>query len=296
MAMNPMQRKARNSFLLGMLITLILTGIVIGILIMQINGMKEKEDALAKRSKTVCMLTEDIKSGQTIDASKLRDITIETDIATDNIIKKADLTESTIAKVDMPKGTFLAKSMILTSDEKTTDDLREQEYNVILLPTDLSKEDYIDIRIRFSNGQDYIVVSKKRVLKSSQNTVFLKMNEDEILTMSNAIVDSYISKGSLIYADKYESPGIQKAATSTYIPNQAVIDLLNSDSNITEKAMSALKKRIETNGGMRNSIDSVLSDVSEQQEQVESGIQEEILKQEAERSRYISAMGEGADY
>ena len=39
MATNPMQRKARNSFLLGMLVMLLISGIVIALLLMQLmNG------------------------------------------------------------------------------------------------------------------------------------------------------------------------------------------------------------------------------------------------------------------
>ena len=37
MAMNPMQKKARTSFLLGMLLTLIITGIIMAFLILQIS-------------------------------------------------------------------------------------------------------------------------------------------------------------------------------------------------------------------------------------------------------------------
>ena len=43
MATNPMQRKARNSFLLGMLLMLIIAGVIIAFLAMQlINKMKEE--------------------------------------------------------------------------------------------------------------------------------------------------------------------------------------------------------------------------------------------------------------
>ena len=45
MATNPMQRKARNSFLGGMLITLIITGAIIAFLIIQLMDIKKKEDA-----------------------------------------------------------------------------------------------------------------------------------------------------------------------------------------------------------------------------------------------------------
>ena len=36
MAMNPMQKKARISFLLGMFLTLIITGVIIGFLVFQL--------------------------------------------------------------------------------------------------------------------------------------------------------------------------------------------------------------------------------------------------------------------
>ena len=44
MATNPMQRKARNSFLLGVLVTLVLAGILIALLILQLKNYKEKEE------------------------------------------------------------------------------------------------------------------------------------------------------------------------------------------------------------------------------------------------------------
>ena len=43
MATNPMQRKARNSFLLGMSLTLVIAGAVIALLILQLKNYKEKE-------------------------------------------------------------------------------------------------------------------------------------------------------------------------------------------------------------------------------------------------------------
>ena len=45
MAKNPMQRKARNSFILGMFITLIITGSIIGLLVFKlININKENKE------------------------------------------------------------------------------------------------------------------------------------------------------------------------------------------------------------------------------------------------------------
>ena len=42
MATNPMQRKARNSFLLGIIVTLIITGVVIALLMLQLKNYKDK--------------------------------------------------------------------------------------------------------------------------------------------------------------------------------------------------------------------------------------------------------------
>ena len=43
MAKNPMQRKAQNSFLLGMLITLLITGIIIAFLILQLTKLTKDQ-------------------------------------------------------------------------------------------------------------------------------------------------------------------------------------------------------------------------------------------------------------
>ena len=50
MATNPMQRKARNSFLLGMLVMLLISGVIIALLFMQLmNKMKKEQEEKAKK-------------------------------------------------------------------------------------------------------------------------------------------------------------------------------------------------------------------------------------------------------
>ena len=46
MAMNPMQRRARNSFLVGFLVALIIMALVVAFLLFQIKNIKEARDAL----------------------------------------------------------------------------------------------------------------------------------------------------------------------------------------------------------------------------------------------------------
>ena len=269
MAVNPMQRKARQSFLLGMLLMLVIAAIVVGILFMQIMNMKNEQDATANASKTVYVLKSDIKSGEPISAGNLEKQTLVTTLANGEIANPANLTENTLAKIDLGKGTILTQSMLV-------------------------EEDYIDIRFMLPNGQDFIVVSKKRVLQSSENTIFLKLSEAEILTMSNAIVESYITEGSMLYATKYVDAGIQNAATPTYAVSKEVLDLIDSNANITTTAKNALYSRYVANN--RTQINNVLSaNMDDYATQVNDKFDEQIRKAQEERSRYLETLGQ-TDY
>ena len=66
MAINPMQRKARNSFLLGMLLMLVIAGAVIALLAVQLKNYKDKELEELNAKVTISVLNQDVKSGQII--------------------------------------------------------------------------------------------------------------------------------------------------------------------------------------------------------------------------------------
>lgn len=295
MAINPMQRKARQSFLLGMLLMLVISAIIIALLFMQIMNMKEEENKTAAASKTVYVLKNDVKSGQEISAVELDKQTLVTTLSTSEIVNIGTLTENTIAKIDLGKGTILTQAMITEQEEEVTDSLRIQEFNMITLPAGLEKNDYVDIRLILPNGQDYIVVSKKRVTQISESTIFVKLSEAEIITMSNAIVESYITQGSMLYATKYTDPGIQQASIPTYTVSSDVLDLIDSNSNIAQEAKNALYSRYVTTN--RDKINTAVSpNMSDAPEKVEDGFNTQIKKAQEERSKYIEALGTDNDF
>lgn len=312
MAINPMQRKARNAFLLGMLVMLVIAAIVVGLLFMQIMQMKKKEQQVQTASKYVYMLTRDVKSGEMVTTDDVKRTNIVTNINSDEIVTDSELTQlieqtnslgetelvadetnMKVATIDLPAGAFLTRDMITLDEEQITDDLRVQEYNMIVLPSDLSKEDYIDVRLSLPNGQDYIVISKKRVLKSTQNTVFLKMTEAEMVTMSNAIVESYKINGSMLYATKYKNAGLQNASTPNYIVSDEVVNLISKNPNIVMTARNEIVTRYNNNGDLRGNIrNSLPEDTDEGNEAVNTGVQEQVQKQKSERTKYIETLGE----
>ena len=184
--------------------------------------------------------------------------------------------------------------MIEESGEKTQDDTREQEFNMIVLPTQLQENDYIDIRLRLPSGQDYIVVSKKKVLNADEITMWIRLTEDEILTLSNAIVEAYQIDGTLLYATKYIEPGLQNAASVTYVPTRSVLQLINSNPNVIQTAKDELAKRYNNStllSGRTDIIDPAVTSVGEEaQGNVSTGTATSIEAQKQSRADYMKEL------
>lgn len=298
MAMNPMQRKANNYLLMGILGTLLVTGLVIVFLFMQLNTLQQEKKAQEAEMKTVYVAAQDIKSGETVSYDKLKSISVSKSVIPSNVLS-VELTENTIAKIALNLGTIVTDNMLQESDDKTTDDLRKQEYNMIILPSQIQSGDYIDVRLRLSNGVDYIVASKKIIDipvidgVESANTISINMNETETMVMSNAIIEAYIDAGSLLYATTYVEPGMQGTVIPTYVPSGTVQNALNANPNIEQEAKNALFARYNQNAGIRtNIIDSTLAQYAQDRvDNIEEGVQEQILKAKEERQLYLESLG-----
>lgn len=299
MAMNPMQRKANNYLLIGVLVTLLITGSIIAILFMQLSKLNKKIEDEQAKMKTVYVVSKDIDSGDKVEITSLKQMSVTGDAVPSNAATISNITEGTISKIDLKVGTVLTTNMINEKGEETTADLRVQEYNMLSLPTQIQSGDYIDIRLRLPNGTDYIVVSKKRVEipmidgVDSANTIKINVSEHEILLMSNAIVEAYWATGSILYATTYVEPGMQDQSTATYLPSDKVIELMNIDPNILTVAKNELFTRYNnTASSVRgNIVNSLNTYAAEGQSNVQSGVQEEITRAKEEREEYLETLG-----
>lgn len=299
MAMNPMQRKANNYLLIGVLVTLLITGSIIAILFMQLSKLNKQIKSQEAKMKSVYIVSKDMNSGEEVSLSNLKQVSVTSDVIPSNIANVSDLTENTVAKIDLKAGTVLTANMLSEKDEQTTADLRVQEYNMVELPTQIKSGDYIDIRLRLPNGTDYIVVSKKKVEiptidgVESANTIKVNVAEQEILLMSNAIVEAYWMAGSKLYVTTYTEPGMQDGATPTYLPSDRVVELMNADPNIVAIAKNELFTRYNSTAStIRGNIVNSLNQYGEDgQENVEAGVQEEITKAREQRQTYLEALG-----
>lgn len=411
MAVNPMQRKARNSFLLGMIVSLLITGIIIVILFLQLKKVKDEQAAEAKLRVNVYTLNQDVKSGQVLTedmfsiqattkttipsnatsvagvidtwflqtsdgekisrigdylylqkadsivevysdgnggyfklvdgekvsiTSKTRPIEdddgwfIRAENNSDNVTRvyegdagnyyiykldnssmstsdsvkrtKVELTLKNVpvlAKVDMNQNTVITPNLVMQSDARVTDDVRIQEYNMIVLPVDLATDDYVDIRLMTPGGQDFIVVSKAQVEVPINedgtyisDTIRMDLREDEILSLSSAIVEAYGIKGAKLYATKYKEPGLQKASTPTYTPNNAVTAQINANPNIVEKAMKELAARYAQSAkDLRNQyLQPGINNDQSYDANVQTGMDQDITNASATRKKYLETL------
>lgn len=316
MPINPMQRRARNSFLIGFLVALIIAAVCILFLLYQIKSINEAKEALESLQSQKLVAIEDIESGTIVTMDSFMLDTVQSTVDDSMIVSEEDFLfydeegniepkynedgserqKEMVMKVNVPAGSIITKDMITESDDLTTDDQRIQEYNMILLPSQLKDGDYIDIRLGLPKGQDYIVLAKKKVISTTATGIWLKLTEEEILTLGNAIVEAYTIVGSKLYAIEYSEPGIQDAAEPTYPVSAEVLDLINNDPNIRQVAKDALWDRYNRNAqaqaAQRNNYitPAVQENIDSMNSNVESKNQEENEKIQAARSEYISAL------
>lgn len=188
--------------------------------------------------------------------------------------------------------------MVSKSNEKTTDDLRKVEYNVLTLPSQLQTGEYIDVRLALPSGQDYIVVSKKQVEIPQvsgvdvADTIWLKLTEDEIITMNNAIVDSARALGSVLKVTIYTEAGIQEAATPTYVPSREVAQLIQNNPNIVQESKNILINRYSNNSDTRNNaLNSAINTGEEGEENLKTKVEESITNSKENRQKYLQSLG-----
>ena len=298
---NPMQKRSKNAFLLGIVITLVLTALVAFVLIGRINNLNDEIKALESKQKTVCVAAMDLESGQDITMDALKTEIVQTSVLEGMIdTSYADAYDEEgnpvmyKTKINIPAGTIITEDMIYVEGQATTKDQRIQEYNMISLPSQMLDGSYIDIRFRLPSGEDYIVLSKKKVEQANATTIWLKVDETEILTMNNAIIEAWMITGSKLYAIEYTEPGMQEKATSTYPISRETLTYLENNPNALGEAIQALQNRY-TEGlvNQRNNvINATLNQYVEDRDSlVEAGTNAEIQSIQDARNEYVQALG-----
>ena len=167
-----------------------------------------------------------------------------------NYITEEDI--GSTAVVDMYEGMTVMTNMVTPLD--VANDTREYELQVVNLMVDQKENDYVDIRIMFPDGTDFLILPKKPVYNLNlENCVFWTyLNEEEILRMASATIDAYTITGTKIYATLYVESSLQEQATPNYLVNAYVQDMMDPtsafyDNNLLTKAIDTLNAVARSN-------------------------------------------------
>lgn len=212
----------------------------------QIQGLKYDIYSLERQ---VYIPKKDIPCGTVLSEELFSKEQVKIDIPQDKFFDESDFGK--LNAIALQAGLPVLKFM--TADPEIKDDVRELEFNMLMIQTDQNSGDYVDVRITFPNGEDYIVISKKRIkaLDRSANLVSFWLNETEIHRISSAVIDAYIHPGTKIYLAAYILPELQNEAVPYYPVNLDVLELMRNDPNILKKANDALaaqaRRQLEAN-------------------------------------------------
>lgn len=139
--------------------------------------------------------------------------------------------------LDLTEGTPLFSYMF--TDNSANKDTREAILYGIREFQGLKEGDYADIRIVYPNGEDYIVLSKKQVMRIGMEegnySYIFWLSEQELLWFSSAKNDVAYYPNTELYAVLYIEPQLQEASAVTYLPNNHVLTMYKKDNNIIEK-------------------------------------------------------------
>ena len=155
--------------------------------------------------------------GQVITADDIKIVSVKAESAPidsfNNDAKNLEKIVGKKMKINAEEKTIITSSMFAPETEVLAKDERLQEFNMISIPSDLNVGDYVDVRITMPTGEDYIVVSGKETKKigdgAESNSIFLQIDEEEILRTTAAVLESYLDDGYKIYANKYVDPSKQ---------------------------------------------------------------------------------------
>ncbi len=255
------------------------------------NSIKERDNQIQgyqlqieENKRTAYIPVEDIKFDTKIEEHMVEEVEIMSSIPGEYFMTEDDMGKK--IKTDLKAGLPIMKYML--EDELVNDDIRNVEFNTLLLQSNIKKNDFIDVRIRFPNGEDYIVLTKKHVsdIYLPTNTIWLNLGQKEIMTLSSATVDAYLREGTKLYVVKYVDPQVQKSAIPTYPHNADVQMAMMADPNILEKASIALanqaREALEQRIGQMSQdvMKSIKSGIDIENNERKKSI-EETLKQES---------------
>ena len=240
--MNQIKKKFFSGLIIGIIIGLALTALAVVWGINIINSYKDLTNENV--GKKVYVFNKTVTKGEYISSSMISEKQMHKNDVPINTVTDIEEIVNKIATYSILSNTAITNDMV--SRNPISSDVRIKEINFVKLPSDLVEGDLIDIRLMLPNGTDFVVLAGKIVDKINSESIWLKLTEKEILYLNSALVETYSSDKSKIYALKYVDSKTQIGNTKVnYVPNQSVLNLINNNPNIVRDAQISLNTKIK---------------------------------------------------
>lgn len=192
------------------------------------NGTNE--DFLQNYTAMVFTFTRDVIQGEAITADMITQTRVHANMVPVDVADQSGLL-GRVAKYNISQGAVATNGMV--SDDILQQDERIYEFNSINLPTNIRVGDYVDIKFKIPSGIEYVVLPQVKLIDISGTNIWLRLSEAELLQLNSAIIDSYVTVGSVLYAVEYADATTQikldeaaKDAAKLYITNKISQEIL----------------------------------------------------------------------
>lgn len=194
----------------------------------QVNDLQSKINYVGEL-KTAYVLDCDAKGGTEIKESDLKEVQIPSSIASQCVTNKEDIKDKYYL-IDLEAGKLLTTNLV--EDVVIDNDSRYLDIVCDETPMGIEVGDYVDIRISFTLGQDFIALTHKKVAAMSDNTLKIIANQKDIQVYQSMVVDKAVYSGTKIYAIQYVEGGVQKKAKNYYPIRIEDLTTLVQDPNV----------------------------------------------------------------
>lgn len=157
----------------------------------------------------------DVKSGTIIEESDLTPVEIPEKSSVGYIVDINDVLGKRY-KTDLGAGTILHESLVTENELKPDSRYIDVPVEPTGIPIGLEPGDYIDVRVTFTRGQDFIAMSHKEVVQINSNIIKIVGDEIDNLTLVSLKKDKALYAGCEIYAIQYVEGGVQDSSTNYY--------------------------------------------------------------------------------
>lgn len=228
----------------GTLLSIVMM-ICIGLLVVVgIKGKKDYDTQIAKLEEekgemqgrldaignmvTVYKLNKDVKASTEIMSTDFDTMEVPETMA-EGCVRDIQVVEGNRYILSLKQGQILMDNM--WKDYKMSDDLRYKDLVVDEMPIGLEPGDWVDVRIAYPDGEDFIVLDKNRVEAINGNTVKLIVRGNDFHYIESAYSDKSLYKATKIYLTQYVEAGLQTTSQRYYPVNLEGLKALAIDPN-----------------------------------------------------------------